>query len=156
MADNKDHYFWYTALTAASTTAANGARINDLNPTNINTFMDDVLTSQTDVEVQDADYTGAWCGGQWLEPAYPNGWIGFAYCRALSGSKCQQFVVYFDTDYMGPSTAAQELALACHEFGHTVGLTHATATQGGCMQTGPHSITNYSNHDRDSHLNVAY
>jgi hypothetical protein len=134
MADNRDHYVWNDSLSAATLDAANYVRVYTYNPTAINTFTEDVFTSQTDVLLRDYDYEGPWCNLVWRSSSTAvTGIVGYTKCLALSGSACQQFEVRFDNDWMGPKTTAQERWLACHELGHTVGLTHTSQAVPACM-----------------------
>jgi len=152
MADNRDHFFYYEALTSATSTAVNWSRTNNYNPTDLNTFTDAVRTSGTDVVAFDADYEGESCGKTWMVNASTPGVIGLTLCQSLSSLRCQQFFVYFDNDWMGPASAAQENSLACHELGHSVGLLHGSA---GCMVATNNASTSLTDHDR-SHINTYY
>jgi hypothetical protein len=158
MADNKDHYVWNQSLTQATLDAANYVRVYTYNPTAIDTYTEDILTSQTDAVLNDADYEGSWCGGTWRSSSTQStGLVGYTRCMSLSGSKCQQFEVRFDNDYMGPRSTAEERWLACHELGHTVGLTHTSQALPACMSPNP-NLANPSvltEHDT-SHLLTAY
>lgn len=153
MTDNRDHFFSYDALSAATTAAVNWSRSRNYDPTDLNTYTESRRTSQTDVVVFDADYEGTTCGVRWKSDSGGGGGaIGMALCQSLSGARCQQFFVYFDTDFMGPAPTGQELSLACHELGHTVGLLHAA---GGCLATPLSGSTALTEHDR-AHINSNY
>lgn len=152
MADNRDHYFWYTAVTSTTSASVNWSRVNNYDPTDVNTFSEDVLTSQTDVNVEDADYEGVSCGKTWIASSTGSGLVGLTLCKSLSGSKCQAFGVYFDNDFMGPATTAGERSIACHELGHSLGLMHLGS---GCMMENDRSSSALTDHDRN-HLNANY
>lgn len=153
MTDNRDHWFSYASLTSASTAAVDWSRRYNYNPTDLNTFTESRRTAQTDVVVFDSDYEGTTCGARWLaSPTRGNGTIGMALCQSLSGERCQQFFVFFDTDYMGPASRGDEASLACHELGHTVGLLHAT---GSCLASPTNGSPWLNDHGR-THINRTY
>lgn len=154
MGDNATHSFWYEALTPATVTALNWTRTNSYNPTDVNTVNEDLKDPLTDVIANDADYEGVTCGQTWISSISDVGLLGYALCTALSGTKCQQFQLYFDNDFMGPATASQEATLACHEVGHSLGLMH-TNTGANCMQSPGVGSPGLTTHDI-SHLNANY
>jgi hypothetical protein len=160
MADNENHYVWNQTLTQPTLDAANWVRVYTYNPTVINTYTEDIRTSQTDVILHDDDYDTRTCGLQWrTSSTATTGIVGLSECRSLSGSKCQQFYVYFDTDYMGPKSLAQERWLACHELGHTVGLKHQYAPEyrPTCMHDDPNVSNPSTLHAHDiTHLTSSY
>jgi hypothetical protein len=71
-----------------------------------------------------------------------------------SNSKCDQQHVDFDNDFMGPQTTTNENWLACHEFGHTIGLLH-TNSGANCMQSPGIGTPALTSHDI-SHINANY
>lgn len=154
MADNASHSIWYDALTTDSITSVNWTRTINYNPTDVDTVNEDVPDSLTDVMVYDADYEGTSCGFAW-QTGYPAvGILGFAQCLSLTGSRCQQFGVYFDNDFMGPRSTVEERWLACHELGHTFGLMH-TNTGSNCMQSPGIGTSALTTHDV-AHINSNY
>lgn len=155
VADNANHYVWYNAVHPDTAQALQSTRSDSYDPTDVNTFVDSAWTSTTDMVAHDADYTGNFCGYTWMRTSSDGpGYIaGYTICQSLSGSACQQFYIYFDNDYMGPRTAAQEKALACHEFGHNLGLLHSSS---GCMVDPLNGSTGIVAHDINEHLNVYY
>lgn len=150
MADNKDHYFFYVDITAATRAAVDWARVNNIDPTRINTFNEsNGLNGTTDAVINDGDYTGVTCGKTWISAIGGSGMIGIALCHQLSGAKCDRFEISFDTQWMGPRSDAAERSLACHEIGHSIGLLHAGS---GCMVDPVSTTTGLTTHDL-SHLN---
>ena len=151
-ADNKTHSIWYHQLTTTTRQAVSWSRSHNYDPTVIDTVTEDARDRLTDVIAMDADYEGTTCGRTWIPRPTGAGLIGMVICRSLSGRRCNQFHMMFDTDFMGPQPTANENALACHELGHTVGLMHVTS---GCLATGGGAWTSLREHDR-RHLTSYY
>ncbi|MEO7422778.1 MAG: matrixin family metalloprotease [Ornithinibacter sp.] len=79
---------------------------------------------------------------------------GLTTCNSLSGSTCEQHTVRFDVSYFNAASQSNERGLACHEFGHSLGLTHRD-TESGCMKMYGAHPTYLTVHD-ESHLNDDY
>jgi predicted Zn-dependent protease len=61
-------------------------------------------------------------------------------------NECESHVLRFDNSYFDSTTTTNKRGLACHETGHSVGLTHRN-TDSKCMQdSGPYPDS-LSNHD---------
>lgn len=150
VADNRTHVIAYSSLQAIMQDAMNWSRVNNYDPTDINTQNETTISATTDVVAQDLDYAGSWCGGVWCCETGPNtGWVGYASCQAPnSANECERWDVYFDTDFTMPATVTQRRGLACHELSHTVGLLHI----GGWCTADPPANTSLSDHDR-AHIN---
>lgn len=149
MTDNGSLGFWYVSLTTAVKNAQEYARTQVYHPTDVNTFMDSALVSTTDVIVRNQDYT-TYCGYSW----HPGSIWGLTTCNSLSGSRCQSHTVRYDISYFNAASTSSEQGLACHETGHTLGLTHRD-TDSRCMQRyGPYPNT-LASHDI-WHLNANY
>lgn len=78
--------------------------------------------------------------------------IAWTKCQSLSGSKCQQFDVFFDASWDSGRSYLEVLRLTCHETGHSLGLTHGSITS--CMNT--LGVYNYSDHEVKDHINANY
>lgn len=79
--------------------------------------------------------------------------IGLAMVHGVNAqNEGRQHRLYFDSDFLGQGTQALR-ALACHENGHAVGLTHVGGT---CMVTpiDPGQI-GFSG-DQNGHINLHY
>lgn len=149
VADNRTHGFFNNALTTATANAVAWTRTNNYDPTDINTTTASSQTALTDVVSFDADYEGVTCGQTWCCNA-GSGLIGYSMCQALnSANECEQDFIYYDTDFMGPQSDANERSLACHETAHSVGLTHRN---GSCVETPVPNNPALSTHDI-SHIN---
>ncbi len=152
MADGGTHWFHYVSLNSAVQSAVAWTRTYNYDPTDVNTGYDSTLDSATDVIVRNQDYT-TYCGFTWHTPTSP-GTIGLATCDSLSGLKCEQHTVRFDISYFNAANQSNERGLACHEIGHTLGLTHRDADN-GCMKTNAPQNTYLTDHDK-AHLNTYY
>lgn len=150
-ADGKAHDFFYDDdLTSREKSGMENARRYALDPTNMTTSVRTTYTTSVDV----------WAYNTWSPVGQQTGWYAWASCvRYVSGSstKCNQFTITFNERLPHSNYAA----LACHEIGHTVGLTDGQpgANDGpvdtrSCMK-GPPDFTAYSNHDR-THINARY
>jgi hypothetical protein len=137
--------FHYSNLTTGFRDASNWARKNVMNPTDLNTSTTSTFSMSNDANVYDRDYGDT-------------GWVGIVDCRsAASSTVCNSFRIRFNTSYR--FTTAQRRYVACHEFGHAVGLKHRSSTS-SCMGTPlPGSPTSaqlaWSSHDRN-HVNGRY
>lgn len=140
-ADGRGHIFIYVSLGAAYTTASNNARSTDLNPTDINTSMTSAHDT-ADVAVYDEDHGDA-------------GYYGYYQCiTASSSSVCTHSHAVFNTwSGLGLNDTKRD-SVACHEFGHSVGLKDFN-TYWSCMHDDEFFPTVYSDHDR-VHINGRY
>lgn len=158
MQDNRDMtYHRDSGLPSAFNSAAAYALNNAVLPTDINLKAEQSSpNSNTDVVIQEANYTGTWCGFTW-HGGGGSVIVGYASCESLSGSKCQSFNTYTDQSWEVSQTTTGRRNHACHELGHTLGLAHPDSTEdrtNSCL----YSTTKlgYSNHDIDVHINVEY
>ncbi len=79
--------------------------------------------------------------------------LGSTQCLALdSVGRCNQSRVLLNQDLL--TTAATRQKTACHEIGHTAGLSHGS-TYGGCMISGLSTNITYSSH-HVAHINAAF
>lgn len=137
-ANNSHHIFHWDSLTAEFQNAADWSRINNIGVTDMTTAVDQ--HSAADVHVVDAFYNKPW-GGQYE-------------CidmQAFSTTECKHAHARFDlSDPWGDGTRK---VIACHEFGHSVGLGHRTQD---CMRGEELSPeNNYDQHSKD-HINGRY
>ena len=151
-ADGGTHWFHYIDLRSQVSSAVNYSRAYNLDPTDLVTGYDSSLDSATDVIVRDQDYVD-YCGITWHSPT-SGGTIGLATCDSRTGLKCEQHTVRFDLSYIANATTSEERGLACHELGHSVGLTHRDS-ECGCMKSSAPMPAYYTDHD-NSHLKGAY
>lgn len=79
---------------------------------------------------------------------------GSTSCRVwvTFGDVCDSFVVLFNSDLL--LTYTQRRKTACHEIGHSVGLSHAP-TGDDCMISGNYGYAGYNQH-HVSHINYNY
>jgi hypothetical protein len=158
MTDNADVYVWYESLAADTSLALSNTRTTDYNPLDTNTYNEDILTTQTDVVAYDYDYESTICGQTWISSPGGSGILGYSRCMIVvaANNKCDQNRLDFDNDFMGPQSAANEQSLACHEFGHAMGLAHISPTvTDSCMLSPFAGQVHPSGHD-DAHINANY
>ena len=156
-ADGLFHTFFYYDVNPEMREAANWARHHDLDPTQIDTSMVGDYGNGVDVVVYQDDYNnGSFpCGYDW-HPSSGRDLIGLTLCESISYGECGQHLVYFDTSWTAGAGTWSRQALACHEFGHTVSLTHYDPQcMNQDMPTGyiyPY-YTNHENYLINSHYN---
>lgn len=158
-------YRRHTGLTTAMRNAVASTLANRVAPTDMTVAAElSSIDSNTDVVYWQANYTGSWCGGRWHEGpgSHTGGWVGYAYCRSLSGQRCQRSDVYFDQSFEVNATTTERLWLACHETGHTLGLQHVprdswsgTPEFTTCMNESVFTSTAYHSHEI-GHINAFY
>ena len=149
-ADPNPHTYFYSDMHQYMIDAAEWARISSLdNKSQVNTSRLSSSNSSTDLVAFDQDYTN-WCGFAW--DGNP-GLAGLVTCSSVTtGGRCQRHEARYDiSDTYGQSTTLR-VALACHEQGHTLGLTHSFE---GCM-VDPPTNPEYHPHDINDHLNPQY
>jgi hypothetical protein len=90
VADNSTHYFYYLDVTMDVHEDAERARLQDLEPTDLDTRIDPDLNPNTDVVTRDYDYTD-FCGWNW-------GILwGLTSCATLnSADECEKHNVWID------------------------------------------------------------
>jgi hypothetical protein len=146
-ADSISHGYWYNSgLSSVMAQATSWARINAIDPTDINTFSVPALAADTDVVVYDQNYTD-WCGEFW------NGSggfvIGMTHCVSLASNPanaCEKTEVRYDESYTNGVTTTRRRNLACHENGHTLGLDEELAGT-SCMRSHATDYTTYTSGD---------
>lgn len=117
--------FRYLSLSSVMTTAEDWSRSNNINPTDIETYS--TSSASADVVVRDLDYA-SYCGFDWFTTGN-GGTIGLTTCDSvLPWSSCGQHTIRFSSTYANIATTSQRRALACHENGHAIGLTHASSS----------------------------
>lgn len=142
MADNWEHTYYYSSLTSAMSAATTWSRTNNVDPTNMQSVLLSTPTATTDVVVYDEDYTN-FCGYTWNGSGGTV--VGLVSCVSLTtANTCEKHEMRFDTSFTGSTSQATQRVLACHETGHTIGLTHRS---GSCIATPLTSTNTYSGHD---------
>lgn len=89
-----------------------------------------------------------------VNSAYIGNNLGLSYCNEWTNTPgiCAGFHVLLNADFLTSTSYRQKTA--CHEVGHTVGLSHGQA-YGGCMITGLSTLNYYSEH-HVAHINNYY
>jgi hypothetical protein len=141
MHDPNPHTFYYSGVESGTRGAVEWARAQRYEPTSINTSVLSSVSSLTDVVVYDEDYS-TFCGYTW----HPAGIIGgHVQCVSLAaGNRCEKHEARYDLSWMNSETVNGRNIIACHETGHTLGLTHRNA-EPGCMNhpLGPGELTEH-------------
>ncbi len=157
MQDNDDMtYHRSSGLSSALFSAYTYALNNAVSPTDIDLQPEQSSPDDnTDVVMQEANYTGTWCGHTW-HGGSGTVIVGYASCESLSGSKCQSFNIYTDQSWEVNQTTTSRRNHACHELGHTLGLIHPDSDEerdSSCLYS--RSELDYSDHDKE-HINDNY
>lgn len=151
-ADNPGQNYEYTYLTTRMANATDWARTNVIDPTRVDTWIDQTPDEHTDVLVTDT-YYHTLCGYNWVDDDTPSGVVGLTTCEKLTSvGNCDQHLVRYDLYFTDNADLDGRRGLACHENGHALGLAHPedsgdpTTT---CMKTGyPRPLLDYSSHDK--------
>lgn len=107
------------------------------------------LDDRTDARVvfhRECDYVGgSETDVSWDTVSLPGTTRGKAYCEDFDNGKCDQFYAELDLAELrkGPHDGGDITKTACHELGHTVGLTHHSSGY-GCMISGEMPNANVS------------
>ncbi len=147
-ADGFYHTFYWDDLRDVTQVPANNSRLDDFEPTALDTVVLGSAGQQVDVAAHDNFYTD-YCGYPWGSIA------GLVTCAELSsgGQDCAKHHAYFDLNDFTNAGLAIRNSITCHEFGHTVGLKHRDA---GCMTDDPDNFPpDLTDHDRD-HIQANY
>lgn len=147
LGNNNVHNYYFGSVEVNQRAAINWVSLNVYNPTDVNTS--ETPNSDTDVRVWDSTYgfNGIW---GWVDcpstcaksGAHPNK-TGFRQELRFNLSYPNAFDTLFERRYM-----------ACHEFGHTLGLRHSGSTA-SCMYANVATSNVLTSHDA-SHLNAKY
>lgn len=156
-ADSSYHTFYYNSgLSSVMRSATDYARAYAIDPMDLNTAMV-ALAVDTDVVVYDQDYDRR-CLLAW-HPT-PMGVTGLAECRTLTpnpAGACEKAEVRYDESYTSIATTTERRWIACHELGHTLGLTHNESyPDTSCMAAENNGRTTYSWHERVDHIDPSY
>lgn len=152
-ADNEDHYWVDVNLTPAGSSQFQFG-LQRLNATVINTS-DDGPTCKTSTDVCGYDGNYTVYGGAGETAAFWADTVAAAICWKgvlFSGDKCDRWGVYFNEWFHPLMNANQELAVGCHELGHTVGLDHGPRK---CMHADPGTMKFLGPHNKE-HINGRY
>jgi len=132
-------YWWSASLTGGWLTAASNSRIQDIEPTEMDTV---VRANHDDSDVAVYTYN------------QDDGFYGVAGCPDQSGNICLHWHVSFNKfDFPGdgestPYSTAHMNRETCHEFGHATGLWHQPNDTGdSCMSTGHFHVGVFDSHD---------
>lgn len=126
--DGSSHSFCYQPLNSSAVHNIENAEWNS-------------LEDETDANVvfdSDCDYTGGTeTDVSWDTVDLSGSLRGRAYCEDFDNGNCDQFYAELDLDEIseGSNDDIDTTKTACHELGHTVGLTHHSAGH-GCMISG--------------------
>lgn len=127
-------------LTGQTSTAFNSSDVNNVEPTDVTTWIWTTDGSQNncckEINVYDATYAGTWYG-QWL-------------CDEYDGNVCVDARVRINLTYT--YTNLEMRSLVCEEVGHGVSLAHRETTTTTCMARPVCWDCEFLNsHDKDPH-----
>lgn len=137
----------YVNLTSGVSAALNYSWTYNINPTDLGSFS--TTSSSADVTAYDGEYTNV-CGYSWWNSSTGTGVAGVAVCDVLVRSACDRHSVYFHAGYVSSATTSDDRKLACHELGHTLGITHNIHDSylNSCMRSKTWTgTTGYSTHE---------
>lgn len=152
-ADGLYHTIYNSSLQSKQASAVTSARA-DVDATDAGpTQMHSSPASYTDVLAYDGNYGGSWAtkAGVWR-------------CiDALDATTCGQGELFFNLGVLdnlngsagSPYTQSERNAVACHEFGHSLGMDHGTNLD-TCMHDPARDATPDYNSHNVSHLNAGY
>ncbi|GAA2390079.1 matrixin family metalloprotease [Nonomuraea africana] len=159
-ADNAKHWYNYASLETRTRTAVKAALLNLDAQTDMTVAPDTTPDPSTDVESYDRYYVDHW-DLDW--DGSSTGYNLYAYAKCVKNIapadstqpwRCDQYEVRYDLADIDWMTTTKRQALACHEVGHTVGLSHSSESS-SCLRTGAHTTIKYSSHDV-AHINGRY
>jgi hypothetical protein len=153
MASSASISFYYLNLSSVMTSAQDYVRSNAIDPTDLASSSAGSLTSTTDIIVRDLDYA-TYCGYDWFTSS-SGGVTGLSTCDALTGSKCKQHSIRYSTNYVNIASTTQRRGLACHETGHSIGLSHASS-DASCMKPEDSTPATGYNSTEVGWINAAY
>lgn len=150
ISDAEPASFYYSDTSTIMRDASEWLRVNRIAATNLSTTLQTgsgFPNSLTDVIVFDRYYVD-YCGVPWGQ-----GVVGMTTCMTLTATnRCEQSNVRFNLTFMDNWTIPERRYNACHEIGHAIGLKHRTAANGGCMESGKWTYTDWLPHDK-GHIN---
>lgn len=152
--DNVDLYVHYSygleSPTAPMRTASNRALAEDYGPTDL--VIHDNSTNTADIQAVTNIFETTYCGLNWLNLR------GFVDCKVLwpTAGVCDKSEVHFDAADTTLLNANAQQALACHEFGHAVGLLHRLASTTCMRNDGVLTSVHLDNSHEWPHINAAY
>lgn len=148
LGNNNVHNYYFSSVEVNQRAAVNWASLNVYNPTDLHTS-ETVDSSANDVIVRDSTYglNGIW------------GWVDCDSTCPKTGAHPnrtgQRQGLRFNLSYPNAfDTTFERRYMACHEFGHTVGLRHNGATS-SCMYADV-AVSNVLNSHDISHINAKY
>jgi len=136
---NLGAFYYYLSSPMAS--AQDYVFANVIAPTDLSTYSSP--TMPTDLIYRDLDYS-TYCGLRWYTPGL-GGTTGLTTCDSLAwaGGPCSSHTIRFSTVFSNGTSTSGRRALACHESGHAIGLTHASGST-SCMLPGTTSVTTWN------------
>lgn len=154
MQDNSTMTYSRVALSSSMFNEVAWVLNNVVAPTDISLAAEQATpTSNTDVVYQEANYVGGFCGFTWHSAG---NLIGYTYCASLSGQRCQRFNIYIDQSWEVNVTNTSRRWIACHESGHSLGLTHPTSSSPTTTCMSSSGSTYHSTHEVSGHINGNY
>ncbi|MGH3446245.1 MAG: hypothetical protein ACRDP4_01335 [Nocardioidaceae bacterium] len=147
-ADNANQTVFYSKLYPPTRAAIQHETTQEYQSTDLVVIVVRPPNHLTDVNVYDQHYVD-YCNYSWYKPSTnPTGVAGLVVCYHLTRqNECEKHELRITIDWMQTHTRKGQQTIACHEFGHTLGLNHNPG-HATCIKDLSYARPHISAHDR--------